>query len=82
MVHDAVLFRHLDPLQPLGKSLRHVLLPEPLLADSRRIPLHRHRPPAQVRQDRRRDRFVVGRQLALRDPVVRKEHFFGMGNDD
>ena len=50
VVDDAVFLRDLDALQPIRKTLRDVLLPEALLADARRIALHRHRPPAQVRQ--------------------------------
>ena len=36
MMHDAVFLRDLDALEPVGKPLRDVLLPEPLLADARR----------------------------------------------
>ena len=36
MMDDAVLLGHLDALEPLGKSLRDVLLPEALLADAGR----------------------------------------------
>ena len=61
-----------------GKSLRDVLLPEALLADAGGIALHRDRPAAEVRQHHRRDRFVVGGQLALGDPVVGKQHLLGM----
>ena len=39
--------------------------------------LHRERPVAQVRHDRRRDRVVVVEQVALRDPVVREEDAVG-----
>ena len=43
MVHGAVFLRNLDPLQPIRKTLRHVLLNEALLADAGRETLHRHR---------------------------------------
>jgi hypothetical protein len=74
VVDDAVFLRHFDALQPLRKALGDVLLPEPLLADSRRIPLHRHRPAAQVRQHHRRDRLVIGSELSLGDAVIGEEH--------
>src|SRR5262245_10784926 len=77
MVHDAVFLRNIHPFQPVGETARHALLPEALLFDTTRIPLHRHRPPDDVRQHDRRDRFVVGRQLALGDRRFvphRREH--------
>ena len=79
---DAVLLRHLDALEPVGKSLRDVLLPEALLADAGRVALHRDRAALDVRQDHRRHRFVVRRQVALRDPIVREQEFFGMRDHD
>src|SRR3954462_674900 len=80
MMHDAILLQHFDALQPGRKSLRHVLLPEPFRADTRGISLHGERPPAQVRQHHRRDRFVISGQLALGDPVVREQNLVGVGN--
>src|SRR5689334_10028564 len=80
MMNGAILFRHRDPLQPLRESFRHILLPEPLLADSGRVPLHRHRAIADVRQQHGRDGLVVGGDLAFGDPVVREQHFVRMGN--
>ena len=65
IVHRAVLLRHLDALEPRGEALRHVLLDEALLADAGRKALHRDRPAADVRQHHRRDRLVVGGELAL-----------------
>ena len=78
MVDGAVLLRHLDALEPGREALRHVLLQEPLLADAGGIALHRDRPAAEVRQHHRRDRLVVGGQLALGDAVVREQHLLGM----
>ena len=58
---------------PVGHVLRRVLLEEELALPPVRIALHRERPVAQVRQDRRRDVAVVGEQVALRDPLLRPE---------
>src|SRR5687767_13196859 len=82
MMDDPVLFRHLDALQPGWKSLRHVLLPETLGADPLRIALHRQRPSAQLRHDDRRHRLVIGGQIALRDAVLREQHFVRMRDHD
>jgi hypothetical protein len=57
---------------------RDVLLPESLLADAGRIPLHRDRPPGQVRQHDGGHRLVVGGQVALGDPVLREENLLGV----
>ena len=78
MVHGAALLRHLDALQPLGEALRDVLLQEALLADAARIALHRDRTAADVRQHDRRDRLVVGGELALGDAIVREQHLLRM----
>jgi hypothetical protein len=80
MVHDAVLLRHLDPLEPVGKPLRHVLLPETLPADARRVALHGDGAGADVRHHHRRDRLVVGGELALGNPSVWKQHLLRMRN--
>src|SRR5947207_2214002 len=80
MMDDAVLLRDRDALQPGRKSLRHVLLPEPLLADTRGVSLHRDGPPAQVRDDHRRHGFVIGCQIALGNPIIGKEHLLGMSD--
>src|SRR5690349_3975883 len=82
MMDDALLLGHFDAFQPIGKSLRNVLLPESLTSNPRRISLHRHRPAAQVRQHHRRDGFVVRRQLSFGDPVLWKEHLLWMGDHD
>ena len=42
--------------------------------DAHGSPLHRERPVAEVREDRRRDRAVEVEQVALRHPHVREEH--------
>src|SRR5438874_1714435 len=78
MVNDAVFLRHVDALEPVGEALRDALLPEAFLIDAGRIPLHRDRPPANVRQQHRRDRFVVRRELAFGDAVLGEQHFLGM----
>ena len=82
MMDDAVLLRHLDSLEPVGKSLRDVLLPEALLADAGRVALHRDRAARDVRQDHRRHRLVIRRQVTLRDPIIREQDFFRMGDHD
>src|SRR5580765_7533760 len=78
MMDRAVLLLDRYALEPVWKSLRDVLLPEALSPDPRRISLHRQRTTAQVRQHERGDRFVVRRQLALGDPIVREEHLLRM----
>src|SRR5262249_20971275 len=82
MTHDAISLWHFDPLEPVRKSLRHVLLPESLASDPRRISLHRYRPANQVRQHHRRDGCVVLSQLALGDPIVWKELLLRMRDHD
>src|SRR5438045_6704243 len=56
IVHGPVFLRHLDPLEPGGKSLGDVLLDEPFLVDAGREPLHRDRPRLDVR-DRKSTRL-------------------------
>jgi len=63
-------------------ALRHVLLDEPRLADAVRVALHRDGPGAQVCEHQRRDRLVVRSDVALRDPVLREQHLFGMRDDE
>src|SRR5262249_30865737 len=82
MMNGAVLLRRLDALQPGGESLRDILLPEALLPDTRRIPLHRHRPSFDVRQHDRRDRVVVRGESSFRDAVLREEHFLRVRNHE
>src|ERR1044072_243844 len=80
MVHDAVLLRHLDALQPLGEVARDVLLPERLPPDARRIALHGNGPALQVGEHHRRDGLVVGRELALGDAIFREEDLVRVGD--
>jgi hypothetical protein len=82
VMQEAVFLRHLDALQPVGNPLRDVFLPETLLADAGRIALHRDRPALDVRQDRRRHRLVVRREVTFRDPIVREHDLFGVGDHD
>src|SRR6185295_8026920 len=78
VMDDAILLRDFDALEPLRKTFRDVFLPEPLLADARRVAFHRDRPPAQVRQDDGRHGVVVRRKIALGNPVVREQYLLGM----
>src|SRR5207302_4996263 len=78
MMDDAAFLWDLDALQPGRKSFRHVLLPESGLPDAGGVAFHRDRPAAQVRHHHGRHRFVIGRQIALGNPVVRKKYFLGM----
>src|SRR6478735_8691480 len=80
MVYHAILLRDLDTLQPRREALRDVLLPEPLGADAGGIAFHRDRPATQVRQDHRRHRLVIRRDLALGDPVFGEEHLLWVRN--
>src|SRR5690349_10195812 len=82
MMHDTVFLRHFDAFEPDGKSLRHVLLPEPLPTDASRISLHGHRPASQVRQHHRGDGLVVRGDLAFGDLVVWKEHLLRVRDQD
>src|SRR5690349_7678442 len=77
---DAVFLGDLDALEPVRKTLRHVLLPKSLLPDTGRITFHRDRPAAQMRNHQRGHRFVICRYVALRDAILREEYFFGMGD--
>src|SRR6266446_1755088 len=78
VMDDAILLRDFDALEPLRKTFRDVFLPEPLLADPRRVTFHRDRPPAQVRQDDGRHGVVVRRKIAFSDPVVGEQYLLGM----
>ena len=72
MVDRAVLLRHLDALEPLGKSLRTSFWKNPFApmpAGYRSIVTGR---PRMCGSMQRRDRFVVRGQLALGDAVVRE----------
>ena len=59
--------------QPRRPVLRRVLLEEALALPPVGVALHRERPAAEVRDERRRDVAVVGEQVALRDPLVGPE---------
>src|SRR5438874_826069 len=78
IVDDAVLVRHGNALEPLGRALPDVLLKEPLRADAAMKALHRHRSARQMWQHDRRDELVVRDDLALGDAVVRKHHLLRM----
>src|SRR5262249_8666218 len=80
MMNRAVFLRHFDPLKPIGKALRDVLLHETFRADPVRISLHRDRSRTDVRQHNRSDGFVVRCQLPFGDPVIREEYFFRVSN--
>src|SRR5581483_7007038 len=67
---------------PRRHPFRRLLLEERRPGEPFPPALHRERPVAQVRQERRRDRVVVGRELALRDPVLWEEDAAGMGKLD
>jgi hypothetical protein len=72
VVLGARAFRDLDPTQPVGKSLRDVLLDEALFGYAGRVTLHRHRTARDVRQHHPRHLLVVGADVALGDSVGRK----------
>src|SRR6266511_1543758 len=78
MVHRPAFLRDPHALEPLRKTLRHILLKKSWLADAAVVPLHRHRTGADVWQHYRRDRFVIGSELALGDSLVGEEHFVRM----
>src|ERR1043165_2807638 len=78
MMDRAAVLWHLDALEPLRKSLRYVFLKETRRANAAVITLHRDRTSPQVRQHQRRNHLVVGRQLALRDSLTRKQNFLRM----
>jgi hypothetical protein len=58
---------------PRRHPLRRLLLEEALARDPFAVALHRERTVAEVRDQGRSDPVVVGEELALRDPVLRKE---------
>ena len=62
----------------LLEAARQVLVEEAFGADAGGEALHGDRPPANVRQHRRRHEVVVPGQLRLRDPVVGEQHLLGM----
>ena len=80
MVHDAVLLGNLDALQPFRKPFRHILLNKSLLADAGRKAFHRDGTTNDVRQHHGRDHLVVSGEFAFRNPVIREQHLFGMGD--
>src|ERR1043166_10212798 len=82
MMDRAVLLRNFNALEPLRKTLRHVLLKETLLGNAAMVALHRDRPTTQVRQHHRRDHLVVRGELALRDPVSGKQDLFRMSDHE
>src|SRR5919112_4899441 len=86
MMNGAVLLGHLDALQPLGKTLRHVLLEKPRLRDAGVIALHRDGTRPDVREHHGRDRLVVRREVALGDgrlrSLWREQYFVGMADLD
>src|SRR5262245_4975699 len=74
MMDDTIFFRYLGALQPRRKSLGDILLPEALGTDAGRIAFHGEWTSAQMGEHDGRDRFVVVREIAFRDPVVGKQH--------
>src|SRR4029079_12039554 len=82
MMDDAAFLRDLDTLEPGGKPLLDVLLEETLLANAAVVALERDRAVAHVRQQGRRDRFVVRGEVALRNSVIRKQHLVRMRDRD
>ena len=65
-----------------GKPFETSFCKKPFFADAGRVALHRDRTAADVRQHDRRDRLVVGGELALGDPVVGEQHLLGMRDHD
>ena len=70
------------PLDPVGEVPADLLLEEAAAADPVREPLQGHRAPADQREHPRRDRPVVGDQVALGDAVRREQHLLRMGDLD
>src|SRR6476659_6097819 len=80
MIDCAFVLRNLDAFQPLGKTLRNVLLKEPGCAYAAVIALHRHRPTPDVRQHHRGNARVVRREFSLGDAVIGEKEFLWMTN--
>src|SRR5687767_4589069 len=80
MIHRAILLRHCDALQLIGKAFRDVLLPKTLRPDAAGISLHCDRTGAHVGQHHRRNRLVVRRDLALGDVIVWEQDLFGVSD--
>src|SRR5206468_6177106 len=62
---------------PVRHALRRLLLEERAAGQPFAPALHRERPVLQVRDDRVGDLVVIVEEVALRDPVVRKENAVG-----
>src|SRR5262245_1043225 len=80
MMDRPIFHGNFDALQPLWTAIEEILLEEPFLGDSAVVSLHRDRTAADVRQHDTCDRFVVRRELALGDAVVREQHLFRVCN--
>src|ERR1041385_8322967 len=78
MMDRAILLRHFNALEPIGKTFRHVLLKKARRRDATMITFHRNGTAPQVRQHHRRDHLVVRGQLAFRDAVAGKQDLFRM----
>src|SRR5262245_38829061 len=78
MMNDTIFFFHLYSFQPFGKSFGNIFLDEPRFCDSVGKTLHRDRSSANVRQHDRSDPFIVSRELALGNSIIRKEDLLGV----
>ena len=67
---------------PLRDRLAGVLLVEAVLVDAAGEPLQHQRPVGEVAQQRRGDGVVVGREVALGDPVGGEQDSVGVGDLD
>jgi hypothetical protein len=68
-----------DPLDPRGGVVGDVLPEEGPTLPAVRVPLHRERPVADVREERGCDGAVVAEQVTLRDPLVRPVRLVEIG---
>ncbi len=78
----AARLRHLHALDPAREVVRDVLVEEPLALDPVGEPLHAHRAGAHVREHPFGHPLVVGREVRLRDPVVREQHLLRVRQRD
>src|SRR5215472_2076361 len=78
MVHRATLLRDFDTLQPGWKAFRHILLEKTFAPDAAMVSLHRDRTSTEMWQHVWRNRFVIGCEFTLGDPILGEQQLFRM----
>src|SRR5690348_14379325 len=78
VMHNPILLRSLDALQPIRKALGDIFLNETFLRDASRKAFHGYGPLNDMRQHRGRDHFVIRGEVSLGNSVIRKQNLFRM----